>query len=175
MKRIFVFIAGLLLTLMVHSQTNPVDELFDKYSEKEGFTTVSISSKMFNMFKSGEQKDADVDNLITKLKSIRILSVEDTTLNKKINFYTELSKKMDFSVYEELMVIKESTGTTKFLIKENGKNIEELLVITGGTGGNALISIRGDLDLKSISGLSKKLGIQQLESLEKIDKKPVNR
>ena len=174
MKSIFLFI-GLLLPIMVYSQTNPVDELFEKYSGKEGFTTVYISSKMFSMFKSGEQKDADVDNLINKLKSIRILTVEDSALNKKTNFYTELSKKMDFSGYEELMVVKESTGMTKFLIKEKGNIIEELLMITGGTGGNALISIRGDLDLKGISGLSKKLGIQQLENLEKIDKKPVKK
>jgi hypothetical protein len=175
MKRILLSVAVLFLALNARSQSNPVDELFDKYSGKEGFTTVYISSKMFGMFSSQDPKDQDVNNLINKLKSIRILSVEDTTLNKKINFYNELSKKLDFSVYEELMVVKEGNNMTKFLIKESGNRIAELLVISGGSGGNALISIRGDLDLKSISGLSEKMGIRQLESLEKIDKKPVKK
>jgi Domain of unknown function (DUF4252) len=178
MKRILISVAILFMVLSAYSQSNAIDELFDKYSDKEGFTTVSISSKMFSMFGSKDLKDSqnqDLNNLMNKLKSIRILSVEDSALNKTINFYSELSKKLDFSVYEELMVVKEGNNTTKFLVKENGSNISELLVITGGTGGNTLISIRGDLDLKSISGLSKTMGIQQLESLDKIDQKPAKK
>ena len=175
MKRILISIAIIFMALSAFSQNNAIDDLFDKYSDKEGFTTVYISSKMFSMFSSKDQKDQDLNNLINRLKSIRILSVEDSTLNKTINFYNELSKKLDFSAYEELMVVKEGNNTTKFLVKENGGTISELLVITGGTGGNALISIKGDLDLKSISGLSKAMGIQQLESLEKIDQKPAKK
>ena len=175
MKRILITVGILFIALIAHSQSNAIDELFDKYADKEGFTTVFISSKMFSMFSSKDQKDQDLNNLINKLKSIRILSVGDSTLNKTINFYSELSKKLDFSVYEELMIVKEGNNTTKFLVKENGSSISELLVITGGTGGNTLISIRGDLDLKSISGLSKTIGIQQLESLDKIDQKPAKK
>lgn len=175
MKRITFSFLCLILALAARAQSNPVDELFNKYSEKEGFTTVYISSKMFGMFKSSNTEDKELGDLMSRLKSIRILSVEDSTLNDNINFYSELSKKLDFSVYEELMVVKEGTDVTKFLIKQNGNLISELLVISGGKGGNALISIRGDLDLKSISGLSKSMGIEQLGSLENIDKKQVKK
>jgi hypothetical protein len=172
MKNLLFLITGLLLSIMLNAQNNAVDDLFEKYSGKEGFTTVYISSKMFSMFSDKDSKDQDVDNVMKRLKSIRILTVEDTLLNKNLNFYEEIRKKTDFSAYEELMVVKEANNTTKFLIKESGNTIAELLVISGGNGGNTLISIRGDLDMKSISGLSKKLGIQQLENLEKIDRKP---
>jgi len=175
MKQISIVFLFILLPLGAIAQTNAVDELFNKYSEKDGFTTVYISSKMFGMFKSLDTEDKELNDMMTRLKSIRILSVEDTILNKSINFYTELSKKLDFSVYEELMVVKEGSDVTKFLIKQNGNFIGELLVITGGKGGNSLISIRGDLDLKSISGLSKSMGIEQLGSLENIDKKPIKK
>jgi hypothetical protein len=127
------------------------------------------------MFKSQDPADQELNNMINKLKSIRILTVKDSLLNMDVNFYKELSKKLDFSVYEELMVVKEGNDITKFLIRESGNTIAELLVITGGTGGNTLISIKGDLDLKSISGLSNKMGIHQLESLDKIDQKPVKK
>jgi hypothetical protein len=46
-----------------------------------------------------------------------------------------------------------------------------LLVITGGPAGNSLISIKGDLNLKNISDLSKSLDMQELKSLDKIEKK----
>jgi hypothetical protein len=171
MKKLILSIAAFCLTLLNQAQTNPIDEMFDKYSEKQGFTVVSISGKMFSMFASEDKENKEADNVISKLKSIRILSVEDSLLNKNLNFYTELSKKIDFSVYEELMVVKEGPDITKFLIRQNGKIITELLVITGGPGGNSLISIKGELNLKNISDLSKDIGIQELKSLDKMEKK----
>jgi hypothetical protein len=171
MKKLFLFFTALCLTVLIQAQTNPVDEMFNKYSEKEGFTVVTISGKMFSMFANLDTENKDADNLVHRLKSIRILSVEDSLLNKNLNFYTELSRKIDLSVYEELMVVKEGHDITKFLIRQNGNIISELLVISGGPGGNSLISIKGDLNLKNISDLSKSSGIQELKNLDKINKK----
>jgi hypothetical protein len=171
MKKLFLSFTALCLTMMLQAQTNPVDEMFNKYSEKQGFTVVSISSKMFSLFANKDPENKDAENVINKLKSIKILSVEDSLMNKNLNFYSELSKKLDLSVYEELMVIKEGPDITKFLIKQNGNLISELLVVKGGPGGNSLISIKGELNLKNISDMSKSLDMQELKSLDKIQKK----
>lgn len=171
MKKSLLLLTALFLTIAIQAQTNPVDEMFNKYSEKDGFTIVTISSRMFSMFANLDSENPDADNLIKRLKSIRILSVEDTLLNLNLNFYSELSKKLDISVYEELMVVKEGRDITKFLIKENGNIISELLVIVGGPGGNSIISIKGDLSMKNISDLSKSVGIQELKTLEELEKK----
>jgi hypothetical protein len=170
MKKSVFIITALLICPFLNSQTGPIDELFDKYTEKEGFTSVYISGKMMNMLANLDSESGNKDNVILRIKSIRILS-QDSLSTEKVNFYNELSRKLDFSVYEELMVVKESHEVTKFLIRQNGKSISELLVITGGTGGNALISIRGDLNLKELSNLSKTLGVEELEQLEDIEKK----
>jgi hypothetical protein len=171
MKKFFLSITAICLALTIQAQSNPVDEMFNKYSEKQGFTVVSISGKMFSMFSGLDEENKEADNVIGKLKSIKILSVEDSLLNKNLNFYSELSKKLDLSVYEELMLVKEGPDITRFLIKQTGNVISELLVITGGPGGNSLISIKGDLNLKNISDLSKSVGIDELKSLDKIEKK----
>jgi hypothetical protein len=171
MKKIFLFFTAVCINLLMQAQTNPVDEMFNKYSEKQGFTVVSISSKMFSLFANKDAENKDASEIINKLKSIKILSVEDSLLNKNLNFYTELSRKLDLSVYEELILVKEGPDITKFLIKQTGNIISELLVITGGPGGNSLISIKGELNLKSISELSKSLDMQELKSLDKIEKK----
>ena len=171
MKKVLLLLNFLLITMVIQAQRNPVDELFDKYSEKPGFTVVTISGRMFSMFSDMDTEEKEVDNVISKLKSIQILSVEDSLLNLNINFYTELSKKLNLSVYEELMVVKEGGNITKFLIKQSGKVISELLVVTGGPGGNSIISIRGEFNLKNISDISKSVGIEELKSLDKINKK----
>jgi hypothetical protein len=172
MKKIFLSAIALYFTLLCHAQTNPIDEMFNKYSEKQGFTVVSISSKMFSLFANQNPENKEASDVINRLKSIKILSVEDSLLNKSINFYSELSKKLDLSVYEDLMMVKEGPDITRFLIRQTGNTISELLVITGGPGGNSLISIKGTLDLKSISELSKSSGIEELKNLEKIDNDP---
>jgi hypothetical protein len=173
MKRLLYLLIFLLVPMALKAQNGAaIDELFQKYSGKEGVTSVYISSRMFSMFSGQETDDQELKDLLSKLKSIRILTVEDSTLNEKINFYEELKKKIDFTAYEELMVVNEADNVTKFLIRESGKTVAELLIITGGRKGNTLISIRGDLDLKNISGLSKSMGIQQLEELDKLQQKP---
>ena len=55
MKKLILFSAAFCLTIMLQAQTNqtnPIDEMFNKYSEKEGFTVVTISGKMFSMLAS---------------------------------------------------------------------------------------------------------------------------
>jgi len=171
MKKILLFVTALCLTYQIQAQTNAVEQLFNKYSEKDGFTVVSISGRMFSMFSDKETSNKEADNVIFKLKSIKILSVEDSLLNKNLNFYNELSRSRDMAAYEELMVIKEGRDITKFLILQKGNLISELVVITGGPGGNSLISIKGDFNLKDISDLSKSVGIEELEGLEGVNKK----
>jgi hypothetical protein len=161
--------ALLLATTVLRSQTAAIDYMFQKYGEREGFTVVSISGRMLSMFSDRETTGEKSEDLTARLKSIRILSVEDSLLNKNLNFYTELSKILNFSVYEELMIVKEGPDITRFLIRQKGDVISELLVITGGPGGNSLISITGNLDLKSISNLSKEMDMEDMKKLEKFE------
>lgn len=170
MKKTVSIIAVLLTCMALHAQTNPIDQLFDKYSDKEGFTSVYISGKMFGLFAGADTGEVNPGRFLSRIKSIRILT-EDSICVDKVNFYTELAKKVDFSAYEELMVVRDPKEITKFLVRQKGNTISELLVITGGPGKNTLISIRGDIDLKSLSSMSQTLGIEELGELEKAEKK----
>jgi hypothetical protein len=170
MKKEFTIALMFFLTVTISGQNNAVDEMFSKYSGQNGITSISISSKMFSMLAGADLQDEDLNNLMKQLKTIRIISVDSIALNKKINFNEELNKKLSPSVYEELMVVKEGNKSTRYLTTMTGKMISELVVVTGGVAGNELISIKGDIDLKNISALSKKLGINQLKSLEMIGK-----
>lgn len=171
MKKLIFITAAVLISIVISAQKNPIDDLFQKYSERDGFTSVFISGRMLSMLASAEAKKENPENIMLRIKSIRILSQEDPILTGDVNFYAELNKKMDFSVYEELMVVKEGQEITKFLTRQNGNTISELLVLSGGKDGNTLISIMGDINLKELSKLSKSIGIEELEQLEGIEDK----
>jgi hypothetical protein len=177
MKRILIFATLFLIpVLFIRAQNAPVDKLFDKYAGKDGFTTVYISKYMFDMFRSNEVKDQDADELnkvLGKLTSIKILTVEDPAfIGKGVNFYDEIMKELPREQYKELMVVKDKESNVVFLAREEKNVIVELLLIAGGSdaSNNVLISIQGEIDLKTISKLSESLNIEGMESLEKIDK-----
>jgi hypothetical protein len=177
MKRIFILIAAGLIPAFILGQNSPVDALFDKYAGKDGYTTVYITKYMFNMFaQMGEEKTEENEELgqvLGKLDNIKILAVDDeATSGEHVNFYDEIMKELPMNEYNELMVVKDKDSDVVFLAREQKGVIVELLLIADGESNsdNVLISIQGVIDLENISKISKGLGIEGMEPLEKIDK-----
>lgn len=170
MKKVVILFSILFFSSFLWAQNSPVDQLFDKYSGKEGFTSVYISSYMFSMFSNLETDDPEFDELVKNLKAIKILAT-DESFTGSVNFFKEIIDKLPKDQYKELMVIKEKDQDVKFLVNEKNGKIIELLLIAGGKGENVLISIQGNIDLKNISKLSRSMNIEALEHLEGIDKK----
>lgn len=169
MKKLLIIISLSAISLSAFCQKSPVDEMFDRYSGKEGFTSVYISSRMFSLLSRIDSEDEEFRNLVTRIRGIRILSIDSTKNVSGINFAAELLPKLNRNGFEELMTVKEESGEVRFMIREAGGRIAELIMITGGHG-SSVVSITGDLDLKTIASLSHSMGIEELEDLEKVKK-----
>lgn len=170
MKKLALYIILAALPLSSFCQKSPVDELFERYDGKDGFTSVYISSKMFSLLARIDTEDEEFQNLVTRIKSIRILSIDSAQNVSGLNFSSELLPKLNKTGFEELMTVREEDGEVRFMIREVGGRIAELVMVTGGRG-SSVVSIRGDLDLKTIASLSDSMGIEELEGLEKVEKK----
>lgn len=155
------------LTISLKAQKSPVDELFTRYDGKEGFTSVYISSKMFSLLSRIDSDDQEFRNLVTRIKGIRILSIDSARNSSGINLAAELMPGLKRNGYEELMTVREDADNVFFMIREVGGRIAELVMVTGGDG-SSVVSIQGDLDLKTIASLSDSMGINELENLEKV-------
>jgi len=170
MKKLVLILSTILFTLTLFGQNSSVDELFEKYANKDGFTTVIISKNMFSLFASEEESKEDFTKAIKGIESIRILSSDETVPKGSLNFFKEIGKSLPMKEFEELMSVKEKDQEFKMLIRKNGKMINEFLMIGGGNS-NVLISITGNIDLRAISNLSKAMDIKGMENLNKIEKK----
>ncbi|MEA3317289.1 MAG: DUF4252 domain-containing protein [Bacteroidota bacterium] len=167
MKTIQIIISIFILsTSALFAQNSHFDNLFDKYSGKEGYTSVYISSYMFSMFSEIEHEDKEIDNVVNNLKGIKILSGDNIPAEQ---FKVDITTKIPLSEYKELMVVKEKGEMVRFYINENEGLINELLLITESENDNAVICIQGNIDLKNISKLSKSMNIDGFEHLENID------
>jgi len=169
MKRGFLILFFALVLIIAKSQNSAVDKLFDKYSGKEGYTSILISKYMFSMFSDVNPENKEFNDLVSKLTSIKILVSDSDQNNVGVNFYKEIMKDLPSNDYKELMVVKEKNQEVKFLVKDVNGSIVELLLIVGGKTENVLICIQGEnINLKNIAKLSKSMKIDGLENLEKI-------
>ncbi len=170
MKKLSLFFLVSVFPLFVFSQHQSVNKLFEKYAGKDGFTTVYISKNLFKMVGEMNLDDPDVDGLVDKLETIKILASDCEFINENgLNFYEEIMDELPIEEYDELLVVKEKDQDIKFLSKEKNGIITELLLIVGGKDNNALISITGNIDLKHISKLASSMNGTGMEHLEKLE------
>jgi hypothetical protein len=150
MKKLLLFIA-LTFTLTIVSGQKSVDALFERYSGRDGFVTVSISG---NLLRLAHLEDNNRDNsLPANITAIRILAREDDNMKKIDNFYDQVIKDLNLNDYEEFMSVKKSDQDLRMLVRTDGNIFREFLLIAGGED-NALIQIKGNMTLREAKRFS---------------------
>ncbi|MCK4747645.1 MAG: DUF4252 domain-containing protein [Bacteroidales bacterium] len=172
MKRTFFAGALILLSLVTFGQKSAVDKVFDKYSGKDGYTTVYISSFMFNLLSSLEVEDPEYDEFkkaTSGINSIKILTQEGSG---SVSFGEELLDMLPRNEYQEMMKVKDGDEEVLFLAREADGRISEFLLIVSGGSDDVLIAITGDIDLESLSSIASGLDMPGMENLEELEELP---
>jgi hypothetical protein len=170
MKHVIAAAAFLMIMSGAFGQ-DAISKFFTKYQNDESFSQVTVSSKMFNLFTkmdADSPEDKEVLDAISKLKGLRILAKNDARNAREL--YKEAFSLIPMKEYEELMSVRDKDKDMKFLIKETkGGTISELLMIVGGNTEFMVLSLFGEIDLKQVSRIGKKMDVKGLENLEKIE------
>lgn len=161
MKRLLIALVLFIPVLVIAQDSTPIDKLFNKYANKDGFTTVNISGKLLSFASKFDESKSNESAMLEKISGIRILSVEDSMLNKGLNFYKELETDGFFknNNYEVLMEVTDKDEVVRFYGRSGGKGkLSELLLVVGGSS-NTLISIRGIIDPDDIGKITGSLDL----------------
>lgn len=173
MKKLIILIVLVAAYGVTAAQNDAISKFFSKYQNDESFSQVTVSSKMFSLFTNMEvesAEDQEVLDAISKIKGLRILAKEDARNAREL--YKEAFALIPVKDYEELMTVRDKDQDMKFLIKDDGKGkISELIMVMGGIDSFMVMSLYGEIDLKQVSRLGKKMDIKGLDKLENIDKK----
>jgi hypothetical protein len=174
MKRFKLRTWVLLLSLLLagragFAQDDAIGKFFGKYVDDDRFTVVSISPKMFRLMAkvNWDTVSPDLKETVSKLTSLRIL----TTSTTPMVFYKEALEKIDRKEYEELITVRSKQDNVRFLVKESGNTIHELLMVSVGDDGFTMLSFVGDIDLDKLSRLSSDMGIKGMENLKDVKHK----
>lgn len=167
MKKLITIVALAVMPFLISAQ-DFVDDMIAKYEGKEGFTTVIINSAVFDIAAAIDD-DEDLQKMKGMIDNIRIIAMEDHFITD-INFFDEMKTQLNTNAYVELMKVKEHNNDVVFYVKYADKDIEELLLIAGGTDDNAVISIKGKINLKEMASLSNSVHISGFEYLDELEK-----
>jgi len=170
MKKLMLQVILLLMPVLLIAQNAAFDKIMEKYKDDDGFVTVYITKHMFSLFANIEIDDPEAEEFMKSINSIdgiKVLSAVDSLTD--VNLYDEIMEDLPMKEYEELMVVHEKNQDIKFLIKKKNEVIKELLMVVGGDKSNSIVSITGEIDLKSIAQISKSIGIEGFEHMKKIE------
>ncbi len=172
MKKLMVGAMMMLMSAAAFAQGDAISKFFSKYQNDESFSQVTISSKMFSLLTNMEtnnKDDQEIINAISKLKGLRILAKEHARDGRTL--YKEALALVPKD-YEELMSVRDEDKDMKFFIKETSPGkISELLMVMGGLEDFMVLSLFGEIDLKQIGKIGKKMDIDGLDHLHKLDDK----
>jgi hypothetical protein len=165
MKKIAILLVMAIIPGFIMAQ-DVVDKLIKKYQGQDGFTTVIVHKDLFEMIAAIDD-DEDLAKMKGMIENIRIIALESDSV-RNINFYKEIISQVNVGSYKELMIIKQSDEDVVFYAKYDNNVIEELLLIAGGNDDNAVISIKGKINLKDMAQLSKSVHIDGFEHMDKL-------
>jgi len=156
--------------LAASAQSDAVTKFFTKYQDNPEFTQVTVSSKMFGLFTNMDvekPEDKEILEAISKIKGLRIIAKDQARDSREL--YKEALSIVPKD-YEELMFVRDKDQDMKFLIKESGGKISDLLMIAAGNDDFKMLSLFGEIDLKKVSRIGSKMNINGLEQLNKMEK-----
>lgn len=186
-KSILIAIVALLMLPLSGMAQN----VFDKYSDNENVTFVSIKPKMFQMLAKMDINTDDPEaqeyiNMVNSITSFKTMATDNKTISTDIaNWVKSRSASL-----EELMVVKDDGVNMIFYVKQgkDADHVSELLMFINGldavtkdsnieingkkrTLETVVISLTGDIDLNQISKLANKMDLPGGKELEKKSKK----
>lgn len=174
MKKIIIVMALITTGTAAFAQGEAVTKFFDKYAGDESFTTqATISSKMFSLFTNMDAttpEDKEVIDAISKIKGLRVLGKDKT--NGARTYYTEALSVVNKNKYDELMSVRDKDKDMKFYIKETAPGkVGEFVMLVGSNSEFMIISLFGEIDLKQVSKIGRKLNVGGLDKFEKMHEK----
>ncbi|MBV8328224.1 DUF4252 domain-containing protein [Chryseobacterium sp.] len=165
-KLLIIFALAFSHFFNVYGQRDKFDQLFEKYQEVEGVTSIKIAKPMFGMLSSLNIDDSQLDKikpLLSKINGLKILITENpekanTADGRRVqNNLSQLSRDISSYLknlnYSEIMSVNNSGAKIKFLSSEakNGILDDLLLSIDGGSGESIFVMLDGKLSMDDVS------------------------
>jgi calcineurin-like phosphoesterase family protein len=152
--------------------------IFDKYEDMDDVGSVTINQNMIRLagniaaFDESDQEAQDFADIAQGLEGIKVFITENPDISEDMG--EAVRSYLKSSTLEELMRVKDKDATVKFYVKQgrDEDHVSELLLFVSDIENSkigiknrkfesVLVSMTGDIDLKKIGALTKKMNLPE--------------
>lgn len=157
MKTMRLILVSLLLLLPLFGQAQK--NLFSKYDDMKGVSSVYISKTMMELNPNLFMKDLYIGKVAERLNSVQVLSTRDNKIREEMA--KDIRTLVQSSKYELLMKQKGTASGSEIYVNRKGNKVKELIMITDGAASLKFVYMEGDMTPDDI----KKLMLYQNSSM----------
>jgi len=175
MKKILGIFALVLLSSGLIAQNNAIEKHFSEFQGDENWSRISVSGKVFEMTAYIDSEDEDLEEIKEFASGVEGLKVifNDQLSNVK-GMYPNACKKISRD-YEELMSVDDKDGKFTFYIDERNGVVNEFVVVGTEDSLLVVVSLVGKMDLKQLSNISRKVQMDGLDYIGKMNDNGANK
>ncbi len=182
MKKVIAIFILTILPVLSYGQ-----DIFDKYEDDDKVTFVAMQPKMFQMLgkmsvSSDDPEAKEFFQLVNSITSFKVITTDDASISKDVGSW--VTTRLKSSSFEELMRVRDGDSNVKFYVKEgkDDDHVKELLMFVTGMKDQdievngkkletVLLSLTGDINLRSVSKLTEKMDLPGGKQLGKAGEK----
>ena len=166
-KLLLIFALFLSYFFQLSAQKDKLNQLFEKYQEVEGITSIKIAKPMFNMLNKlniADDELSQIKPLLSKVNSLKILILEkpsgaaNLADQRQMNLFQKLQTEIGSSLknmnYEELITVNSKDNKIKFLSSDAANGIlDDLLLSINSDGNTVLMILDGKISMDDVNTL----------------------
>ena len=161
MKKLFISAAILTFTLTLFAQPTGFDRLYYQYKGEEGVVALKIPGFVMKLAGSIADLDREEKELLRSLRSLSVLTIEESDLYPDLNFTREINLSRMNDAYKILLEVHEADEDVIIAAREKNGKLRDLIVIVGGNE-NVLVHVRGRMDSNLLENLADVAGVDKL-------------
>ena len=157
MKRFLLVFSAILLASSIFAQSN--NSIYNKYSGKQGVSSVYISPSMFKMMKSlpeveiYDDKDVHFEQIIKSFEGMYVIEVENIALVKSL--ISDVESMIAKGNLELLMEVKESDETVRIYVEKDGDMFKKFIMLEREDDSATFIYIDAKMPQEAVAELLK--------------------
>jgi len=167
MKKLILSALIITMGVSLFAQSAGVDRLYYNYKGEEGVVALRIPGFLLKLAGSIADLDREEKQLLRSLRSVTVLTIEETDLYPDVNFTEEVDLSRMKGGYQMLLEVHDGDEDVVIAAREKKGKITDLIVVVGGDE-NVLVHVRGRMDSNLLENLAEVAGVDELKFTAKI-------
>ncbi|MEN8229361.1 MAG: DUF4252 domain-containing protein [Bacteroidota bacterium] len=158
-----LILSALIIAVGVSLFAQPVgfDRLYYSYKGEEGVVALKIPGFVMKLAGSIADLDREEKQLLRSLRSVTVLTIEETDLYPGVNFTEEVNLSRMHGDYQMLLEVHDGDEDVVIAAREKKGKITDLIVVVGGDE-NVLVHVRGRMNSNLLENLAGVAGVDEL-------------